>query len=86
MSRPLIALVLAAFVAPHLVAVWQHGYWGILSPLLQGTAGAQVLVDLSIALGLFMVWMWPGCARTGPQPRPWAAADPGGGLDRRSTC
>ena len=72
MSRPLIALVLAAFVGLTLVAVWQHGYWGILSPLLQSTAGAQVLADLAIALGLFMVWMWPDARAHGRNPWPWA--------------
>jgi hypothetical protein len=64
-------LVLAAFSILTALALWQHGYWGIFAPLLQSTAGAQVLVDLVIALGLVMVWMWRDARENGRVVWPW---------------
>lgn len=73
MPRPLMLTFLIAFAGLSAVALWQHGYWGIVSPLLQSTAGAQVLADLVIALCLFMAWMWPDARALGRNPWPWAA-------------
>ena len=71
MTRLLLSLVLRGFSALTAVALWQHGYWGIFAPLLQSTAGAQVLVDLVIALGLVMVWMWHDARAQGRVVWPW---------------
>ena len=71
MTRLLLILVLLGFSALTAVALWQHGYWGIFAPLLQSTAGAQVLVDLVIALGLVMVWMWRDARAQGRVVWPW---------------
>lgn len=73
MHRTLIVLVLIPFSALSLLALWQHGYWGLFAPALQSTAAAQVLVDLVIALTLFMVWMWRDARTTGRNPWPWIA-------------
>ena len=71
MPRTLLALTLIAFGALTAAALWQHGLVGIFTPLFQSLAGAQVLVDLVIALTLFLVWMWHDAARTGRSPWPW---------------
>lgn len=71
MPRTLLALALLAFGTLTTAAVWNHGLAGIFAPLFQSLAGAQVLVDLVIALSLFLVWMWRDAARTGRSPWPW---------------
>lgn len=71
MPRTLLALTLVAFGALTAAALWHHGLVGIFTPLFQSLAGAQVLVDLVIALTLFLVWMWRDAARTGRNPWPW---------------
>ena len=73
MQRPLLLITLILFSALTALALWQHGYWGIFEPLLRSTAGLQVLVDLVIALTLFMAWMWGDARRLGRNPWPWIA-------------
>jgi hypothetical protein len=74
MPRLLISATLLAFAALSAAAVWQHGLLGLFEPLLQNLAGAQVLVDLCIALSLFLVWMWGDAKRLGRNPWPWIVA------------
>jgi hypothetical protein len=71
MQRSLLTITLLLFGALSATAVWQHGYWGILSPHFQSFAGAQVLADLVIALVLVMVWMWHDAKATGRKVWPW---------------
>ena len=71
MPRILLSLTLLAFGALSAAALWQHGYWGILQPHFETFGGAQVLVDLVIALTLFMVWMWQDAKASGRNPWPW---------------
>jgi Terpene cyclase DEP1 len=71
MHRTLISLTLLAFGTLTAAALWQHGYWGIFEPLFKTFGGAQVLVDLVIALTLFMVWMWQDAKASGRNPWPW---------------
>lgn len=70
-GKPLLLAILGLFGALTGVALWQHGYWGIFEPLVRTTGGAQVLVDLCIALGLFLVWMFRDARRLGRNPWPW---------------
>jgi hypothetical protein len=58
MPRTLLLITLALFGALTAAALWQHGYWGIFEPHLKSFGGAQVFVDLLIALMLVLVWMW----------------------------
>ncbi len=74
MSRSVIGVVLVLFGALSAVALRQHGFWGIVHPHFQSTAGAQVFADLVIALSLTMVWMWRDAKSTGRNPWPWLAA------------
>ncbi len=73
MQRTLLTIVLIPFSALSAVAVWQHGYWGILAPHFQTTGAAQVLADLVIALSLVMVWMWNDAKTKGRKVVPWIA-------------
>lgn len=71
MNKLLLLAVLVPFSALSAVALWTHGYWGLLEPAWHSWGAAQVLVDLIIALGLFLVWMWRDAARLGRSPWPW---------------
>lgn len=71
MQRTLLIVVLAAFSVFSALALWQHGYWGLFEPLLQTLGGVQVLLDLMLALSLFVVWMWRDAQASGRNPWPW---------------
>jgi uncharacterized membrane protein YfcA len=73
MQRLPLAIILTAFSVLSALALWHHGYWGILAPHFQSFGGAQVLVDLVIALSLVMVWIWRNARETGRNPWPWIA-------------
>jgi hypothetical protein len=67
-QRTVLTLSLIAFGALSAIALWQHGYWGIIEPHFQSFAAAQVFADLVIALSLFLVWMWRDARATGRNP------------------
>jgi hypothetical protein len=71
MTRIVLTITLIAFLALTGIALWQHGYWGIIAPHFQSSGGAQVFVDLVIALGLFLVWMWRDAKAASRNPWPW---------------
>ena len=71
MQRTVLTATLIVFLALTAVALFQHGYWGIIVPHFQSSGGAQVFVDLVIALGLFLVWMWRDAKAAGRNPWPW---------------
>lgn len=74
MQRTLLTIVLALFGVLTAVALWQHGYWGILEPHFRTSGAAQVFADLVIALTIVMVWMWRDARATGRNPWPWIVA------------
>jgi hypothetical protein len=74
LPRLLLIVVLFLFSALSAAALWQHGYWGLISPLLQSWGGAQVLADLVIALSLVLVWIWRDARAQGRSPWPWIVA------------
>ena len=74
MQRTLLIVTLLLFGALSAVALWQHGYWGIIAPHFQSFGAGQVLADLVIALTLVMVWMWHDARAAGRNPWPWIAA------------
>ena len=74
MQRILISITLILFGALTAVALWYHGYWGIIAPQFQSFGAAQVFVDLVIALVLIMIWMWQDAQATGRNPWPWMVA------------
>jgi hypothetical protein len=69
--KTLLLAIIVAFSVLTGVALLHHGYWGILAPHFQTFGAAQVLADLAIALGLFMVWMWRDAKRIRRNPWPW---------------
>jgi hypothetical protein len=71
MPRHLLILLLIPFSVLSAIAMWQHGYWGILAPHFQTFGAGQVLADLVIALSLVMFWMWRDAQRTGRNVWPW---------------
>ncbi|MEM6434960.1 MAG: DUF2834 domain-containing protein [Cyanobacteria bacterium P01_D01_bin.115] len=71
MQRSLLIVTLILFGGLSAIALWQHGYWGILAPHFQSFGAGQVFADLVIALGLVMVWIWRDAAATGRNPWPW---------------
>lgn len=74
MQRSLLIITLVLFGALSAVALWQHGYWGIIAPHFQSFGAGQVLADLVIALTLAMVWMWRDAKATGRNVWPWIIA------------
>jgi hypothetical protein len=56
--RTILLLIIISFAALSAIALWQHGYWGIIAPHFRSSAAAQVLSDLVIALSLICTWMW----------------------------
>lgn len=71
MYRGLLLITLLLFLALTGVAFWYHGYWGIVEPHFQSFGAGQVLADLVIALGLFLVWLWQDAKQLGRNPWPW---------------
>jgi len=71
MRRIILVVTLIAFLVLTTMAVLQHGYVGIFSQQFQSYGGMQVLVDLVIALVLFLIWMWNDAKSSGRNPLPW---------------
>lgn len=71
MQRTLLLITIILFGALTAVALWQHGYWGIIAPHFQTFGAGQVFADLVIALTLVMVWMWSDAKATGRNIWPW---------------
>ncbi len=71
MRRIVLFVTLIAFLVLTTMALLQHGYVGIFTQQFQSFGGAQVLVDLVIALSLFLIWMWNDAKASGRNPLPW---------------
>ena len=71
MQRTLLIITLILFGALSAVALWQHGYWGIIAPHFRSVGAGQVLADLIIALSLVMLWMWHDAKASGRNVWPW---------------
>lgn len=74
MERAITLITLVLFGALSGIALWQHGYWGIIAPHFQSFGAGQVFADLVIALTLAMVWMWHDARATGRNAWPWIVA------------
>ena len=64
--------VLLGFSALTAYAVYQHGYIGFFEQLLTtSSVTVATLVDLSIALGLIVLWIWQDARERGVSPLPY---------------
>jgi len=66
--------VFAAFSIYTAIVVLNHGYTGFLELALTGGWGAQVFIDLCIALILFTIWMVPDAREHGIPAWPYFLA------------
>ena len=66
--------VFAAFSIYTAIVVMNHGYTGFLELALTGGWGAQVFIDLCIALILFTLWMVPDARKLGIPAWPYFLA------------
>ena len=71
MKKGLLTATLVVFGAITAIAVWNHGYIGILAFQFSTWAGVQVLVDLVIAVAIFLFWMFPDAKANGRNPWPY---------------
>lgn len=53
-----LGIVLADFAALNAYVVYRYGYVGLFEQAFANAATTAVFVDLTIALGLVMAWMW----------------------------
>jgi cytochrome bd-type quinol oxidase subunit 2 len=72
MQRTILCITLIAFTALTVLAVWHHGYWGVISSNFQDLAALQVFADLAIALSLCLVWLWRDAQQRGRLFWGWA--------------
>jgi len=71
LNTVLLLVVFAAFGALSLVALAEHGYFGLFLYQFQTTAGWQVLADLAVACGVGIIWMLGDARRNGRQAWPY---------------
>lgn len=70
----LVIAVFAAFSIYTAIVVVDQGYTGFIDLALTGGWGAQVFIDLCIALTLFMVWLVPDARERGIPAWPYLVA------------
>lgn len=73
MLKLVLGLLAIEFAALTAVVVYRHGYLGFFQILLSDLVGRQAFVDLSIALGLAIVWMWRDARQRGQVVLPYIA-------------
>ena len=71
MFRPILFLVFTAFLVLSGYAVWQYGYFGIISQHFHNAATLQVMFDLVISVLLLCVWMVKDARAQGRNPWPF---------------
>jgi len=67
-----VAFVSLGFVTA--LAVAEGGVMGIFSAAVQSWASGQIFLDLVIALGMVLVWLWRDAKSRGKNPLPWVLA------------
>lgn len=70
--KSLTIVLLTALSIVSILALLEHGYWGIITHAFATFAGMQVLLDLVIALTLVLIWMWFDAKRNQRKFWPWA--------------
>jgi len=73
-NRTILYLAAAVLAAVTLTALMREGWGGMKTPFSASFWTWQYFIDLVIALGLVMVWMWRDCRSSGKNPLPWIVA------------
>lgn len=71
MKTVVLSIVLVGFGVLSGLALFNHGYWGIIEPHFKSFGAAQVLADLVIALTLVLTWLVRDAKKTGRNPFGW---------------
>jgi hypothetical protein len=71
MKRSILIIVTVAFAILSGLALWHHGYWGIIAPHFKTFGAGQVFADLVIALTLAMFWIVSDAKKRGRNPIGW---------------
>ncbi len=64
-------VLLLDFAGLEAYAVWHYGYVGVFEMAVANAATTVLFVDLSIALGLVMLWMWQDARARGASILPY---------------
>lgn len=67
----LLSLVFLDFLALNAWVVAEHGYIGAFATILSTLPGILVFVDLTLALGMVMAWMWTDARKHGLTVAPY---------------
>lgn len=70
-SQLTVGMILVVFSAFSAYVVQEYGYLGLFEHALTNAATVQVLLDLTIALSLVIIWMWRDAQKQGIAPLPY---------------
>jgi hypothetical protein len=71
MQKFILICVLVLFSVVSGLALYHHGYWGIIEPHFKSWGAGQVLFDLVIAVTILLVWMLRELRAAGKAAWPW---------------
>jgi Terpene cyclase DEP1 len=71
MQKLILICVLVLFSVVSGLALYHHGYWGIIEPHFKTWGAGQVLFDLVIAVTILLVWMVRELRAAGKTAWPW---------------
>jgi len=74
LNKNLVLAAIAVLAVVTIIAVLREGFVGMLTPFKASFWTWQYFIDLVIALGLVMIWIWRDCKNRGKTPLPWIAA------------
>ena len=73
-NKPVIIAAIAALAMVTAIAFLREGLAGMFTPFRESFWTWQYFIDLVIALGLVIIWMWQDCKSRGKSALPWIIA------------
>ena len=70
-DRRVLYAAFAVLLTVTVVALFREGFSGMKTPFVASFWTWQYFIDLVIALGLVMIWMWHDCRARDKNPLPW---------------
>lgn len=70
-DKRILYVAFAVLLAVTAFALFREGFAGMKTPFVASFWTWQYFIDLVIALGLVMIWMWRDCRARGKNPIPW---------------